>query len=395
MYRLAYVAYTVMVASAGVTFVFLEDVESKFGLPSWGVGLIAGLGFFTTVITSVFISPFGDRGHLTTLGALGFITAIAGNILFAIADGLWMLVLSRGATGIGVGLFAIVARKALIGETTTDSGEKIGALVSAAVLGFIAGPALGAQLAKYGGISTPYYVLSVVLVIVAFPTKKWIGTVSVATSDGVRTREMMSLTRLPGMRAALAAQLAIFFNIGIFDATVDEYLTDLGLSNSGVGVAIAIVAFPLLFMPRLVGRYVDHAPRPALVMLGGLFVFVPIVLMIGLWTGVVVFVTLAVIQTAMESVMFPTAVRVAVDETGAAKSATGTGLLDAAGSLAAGISAVIGPVLYDATNGPAGPFVTSASFAAMMLILCWYNVFRRAPGGPSETSLFSASLRKR
>lgn len=377
MYRLAYVAYTVMVASAGVTFVFLEDVETMFGLPSWGVGLIAGLGFFTTVITSVFVSPFGDRGHLTTLGALGFITAIAGNIMFALADGLTMLVISRGATGFGVGLFAIVARKALIGETTDDSGEKIGALVSAAVLGFIAGPALGAQLANYGGIATPYYVLSAVLVVVAVPTMKWLTTVRVATSDGVRTREMLSLTRLPGMRAALAAQLAIFFNIGVFDATVDEYLTDLGLSNSGVGIAIAVVAFPLLFMPRLVGRYVDKASRPALVMLGGLFVFVPIVLMIGLWQGVAVFVTLAFVQTAMESVMFPTAVRVAVDETGAEKSATGTGLLDAAGSFAAGVSAIIGPVLYDATNGPAGPFVTSASFAGLMLILCWTNIDTR------------------
>ena len=109
-------------------------------------------------------------------------------------------------------------------------------------------------------------------------------------------------------------------------------------------------------------------------MVTALILFVPIVLTIGLWTGVVVFVTLAVVQTTMESVMFPAAIRVAVDETGAAKSATGTGLLDATGSLAAGISAVFAPVLYDATNGPAGPFVTSASFAFLMLILAWNNI---------------------
>ena len=374
MYRLAYITYTVMVASAGVTFVFLEDVERQFGLPAWGVGLIAGLGFFTAVLASLLISPYGDRGHLRLLGLVSFITSILGNVLFAVADTLWLLALSRAATGIGVGIFAIVARKALIGDDTADSGEKIGALISAAVAGFIAGPAIGAQLSNYGGIPTPYLALSAVLLIAAFPTMRWISTVEVAVSDGVKTREMLALTRLPGMRAAVAAQLAVFFNIGVFDATVDEYLTDLGLSNSGVGLAIAIAALPLLFVPRLVGRYVDSTPRPEVIMVTALILFVPIVLTIGLWTGVVVFVTLAVVQTTMESVMFPAAIRVAVDETGAAKSATGTGLLDATGSLAAGISAVFAPVLYDATNGPAGPFVTSASFAFLMLILAWNNI---------------------
>ena len=121
MYRLAYITYTVMVASAGVTFVFLEDVERQFGLPAWGVGLIAGLGFFTAVLASLLISPYGDRGHLRVLGLISFITSILGNVLFAFADTLWLLALSRAATGIGVGIFAIVARKALIGDDTADS----------------------------------------------------------------------------------------------------------------------------------------------------------------------------------------------------------------------------------------------------------------------------------
>ncbi len=378
MFRLAYLSYLLMVASAGVTFVFLEDVEREFGLPSWGVGAIAGLGFFTAVVTSVFVSPFGDRGHLQLVGTIGFIFSIAGNILFALADGLTLLLLSRGLAGLGIGMFAIVARKALIGESTSEAGEKIGALISAAVAGFIAGPALGAQLSNHGGIPTPYYALAAALAIVAIPTMKWISSVDIATSEGVEAREMLGLGNVPGVRAAVAVQVAVFFNIGIFDSTADEYLTDLGLNNSGVGLAIAIAAAPLLFVPKLVGRHVDSSHRPAVIMIGALALFIPIVLTIGWWQSVIVFVSLAVVQTTMESVMFPSAIRVVVDETGAEQSATGTGLLDAAGSFAAGVSAVLGPIIYDMTEGPSGPFTMSAVFGAAMLMVAWLSTTRKS-----------------
>lgn len=377
MYRLIYLAYLLMVASAGVTFVFLEDVETEFGLPAWGVGLIAALGFFTAVIASLGISPLGDRGHLRLLGWLGFATAIGGNILFGLAGGLFTLTLSRALTGIGIGLFAIVARKALIGEATDDSGEKLGQLISAAVAGFIAGPVLGSQLAEFGGMATPYYVLAVLLALVAIPTMSWVASVPVAISESVDTGAMGSLLRLPGIRAAVAAQVAVFFNIGVFDATADEYLTNLGVSNAGVGLAIAIVGLPLLVIPRLVGRYVDKSPRPADVMIIALAFFVPIVVTIGFWEGVAVFVVLATIQTCLESTLFPAAARVVVNETGAEKSAIGTGLLDAAGSLAGGISAFIAPITFDLAGGPSGSFGISGAFAGLMLIIVWHNVRQR------------------
>lgn len=377
MHRLVYLTYLLMVGSAGVTFVFLEDFEREFGLPAWGVGLIASIGFFSAVISSVAISPLGDRGYLKLLGATGFITVILGNVMFGFSNELWTLSASRALTGIGTGLFSIAGRKALIGEATDDSGEKIGQFISAAVAGFILGPIFGSVLSEFGGIATPFFVLAGLTAVVAFPTMAWLSSVPVARSEGASARAMLSMLTIPGVRAATAVQVAVFFNIGVFDATVDEYLTGLGVSNAGVGLVITIVGMPLVFVPRLVGRYVDKSPRPADIMLFALGLFVPIVITLGLWTGVIVFVVLAFIQTTLESVLFPASARVVINETGAEQSATGTGLLEAAGSLAAAFSAFVAPIAFDFTDGPLGSFGVSGLFAAVMLLVGWSSIRTR------------------
>lgn len=377
MYRFVYVTYMLMVASSGVIFVFLEDFESQFGVPAWGIGLIAAIGFLTAVIASVGISPLGDRGYLKSMGAVGFVATIVGNVAFGLSDELWSLALSRALVGIGTGLFSIVGRKALIGEVTDDSGEKVGMFISAAVAGFIAGPVVGSALSNFGGISTPFLVLAAVLAVVSVPTMIWLSTVPVAVSETASSGSMVGLLKEPGVRAAVATQVAVFFNIGVFDATVDEYLTDQGLDTNGVGIVILLVGLPLLFVPKLMGRHVDNIPRPADVMLRAFVLFVPIVLTLGLWEGVVVFTTFAVMQTFVESTLFPAATRVVINETGAEHSASGTGLLDASGSLAAAFSSLLAPIAYDWTDGPLGSFGVSGVFAAAMLIVAWANVGQR------------------
>jgi len=109
-HRLVYVGYLLMVASGGVTFAFFEEFETDYGLPAWGIGLISSLTFITTLIAALIIAPYGDRGHLTLLGAISFITAILGNLWIGYADELWSLSVSRGLAGIGTGLFSVVGR---------------------------------------------------------------------------------------------------------------------------------------------------------------------------------------------------------------------------------------------------------------------------------------------
>ena len=329
MHRLVYLSYLCMVASAGVTFVFLEDVEQLYGIPSWGIGLISSLAFLTAVLSALLIAPLGDRGLLRALGIFAFAAAIAGNLWIGFATELWSLAASRGLGGLGVGVFAVVGRKALIGETTDGGAEKIGGFVSAAVAGFIGGPALGAWLGELGGIETPYLAISGALILLAVPTIKYLVSVPIAVSERTTVANMIPLFKSRKVRAATAGYVAVFFNIGVFDATVDEYLTGLGASNAQVGLILIIVGAPLLFIPRLAGRAVDTSSRTTQFLLIALAIFVPIVLTLGVWEGIAVFTVLAFLQTTTESVIFPAANRLVIDEAGAANSAVGTSMLDA------------------------------------------------------------------
>jgi|GEM_PF-5538290 len=54
-----------LTCALGVVFVFLEDVQSKFGLADWEVGLIAGTGFGASFLAQIILSPLADRGMVS------------------------------------------------------------------------------------------------------------------------------------------------------------------------------------------------------------------------------------------------------------------------------------------------------------------------------------------
>ncbi len=374
MYRFAYIAYGLFVASAGVTFVFLEDIETQFGISALGIGAISGMSFLMSLVVALGMSPLGDRGHVVELAVLAFITAAIGNIWLGLGSSFWEFFIARGLASFGIGLFGIAARKALIGSSVDGSAEKLGGLISAAVAGFLLGPSMGAWLEQFGGMLTPYLVLTVALVLCAPPSLLWLRRTPIATSSITTSRAMLPLLRIAPMRAAVATHTAVFLNIGVFDSTVDELLTDLGASNTEVAIILIIVASPLLVVPTIAGRFVDQHPRPQRILLLGHLLFVPILLSLSFTASILYFVVFAFVQTAMESVVFPSAARVTVNQTGAEESAIGQGLLDSAGQLAAAVSAFIAPVMYDLTNGPLGSFGMSGSIALLLLIYAWTQV---------------------
>lgn len=386
MHRFAYVAYGIFVASAGVMFVFLEDVESDLGISGFGLGAISGIPFFIALFVAVLVSPLGDRGYVRELTIGAFVTAIVGNIWLGYADTLWGLLLSRGLSSFGIGLFGVAARKALVGVSPDGSGEALGGLLSAAVAGFLFGPALGAALEGFGGRHVPFVALSVALLILFVPTMKWLRAAPIATST-INSTAMLPLLRNPLIRAAAAAQAAVFFNIGVFDATVDKYLTDLGVSNWWVAVIVIVIGSPLLVIPTRSGRFVDQHPRPELVLLLAAAAFVPVVTTLSVFSVLAVFIIFAMAQTVVESVVFPAGARVAVNESGAEKSAVGQGLLESIGQLFAGVSSILAPYMYDLTDGPLGSFGMSASFATVAVLYAAFELRRagRTVGLPAAS----------
>lgn len=357
-----YLASFLLAASAGVVFVLLSDFQDAFGLPTWGLGLIAGMGFLGALSVQLLLAPLADRGQARVVAVVGLASGTAGTMWLAVADQLWQLAAARGLVGAGLGLFQVAARKAVIGQDSSGSGARLGTLLSAGVAGFIAGPPLGAVLGQFG-LPVPFVVLGVALAAVSFPAQAAIGRAPVATSV-VRHRDLVRLLRRPRLQGAVAAQIVLFGFIGVFDAVIDRYLTDLGAGNAVVAVGLLCMGLPLLVLPSRAGRWAERRGGVGGLRLG-LLVAVPCYALYGLWAAPLAVIAVGIVQATAEAVAFPSNQLVAVEETGAAEAATGQALLDTAGMVAAGLAALTAPAVY----GRFGAEVLFGGYAALAAVL--------------------------
>ncbi len=343
-HRFAYVAGFALASSAGVVFVLLADLKERYGLPSWGIGVIASSGFIAGLVIQLLVAPFADRGGIAILGAVALAAGVGGTVWFVFASSLLPLVAARLMLGCGLGLFDVVARKALVGVTSAGSGERLGAYLSASVGGFLLGPLLGASLQGFG-FHAPFVAVGLLTVAAAGPALLWLRSVPIATTVG-ESASMRRLAMRPGIRAAMLGQFVVFANIGIFDSIIDIYLEDLGASNTTVGIVLLAVGAPLLVLPTLAGRWVEEiGPRRVLVPL--LVAAGPVIAGFGMFPILLTIAIAGLIQGSIESVLFPTTQLLALEESGPEKAATGQAVLGVTGLGAAGLTALVGPLIYE------------------------------------------------
>ncbi len=369
-HRFAYLAGFALSSSAGVVFVLLSDLQDRYALPSWGIGAIASAGFIAGLAIQLVVAPFADRGGLFRIGLFAFAFGIGGTIWFIAASTLWPLVAARTMLGLGLGLFDLAARKALVGEAVTGSGARLGSYLSANVAGFILGPLLGAVLSPLG-FNAPFVAVGVLTAVAAGPALRWLRSAPIATAEP-GPGEFLVLLRHPALRAAMLAQFVIFGNIGIFDSVVDVYLTDLGAENATIGLILVAIGAPLVTLPTFAGRWVERVgPRRVLVPL--LCAAVPAIAGFGLFPIILTVVLAGLLQGTVEATMFPTTQLLALEVTGPGRAAVGQAMLGTIGLGAAGVTAFIAPSIYEAFGarwlfaGMAGLTVIAAAAAAREL----------------------------
>jgi predicted MFS family arabinose efflux permease len=360
-YRFAYLLNFLVVASIGAVFVFLSDIQEAYGLPDWGIGLIAATGFVTVLPVTFLVSPLADRGYTGILVLASAAMSLIGNLLFGFGDTLWEFVVSRGLLGAAAGMLGIATRKALIGTEVQGSGKKLGSLLSAVVAGFLLGPPLGAQLEQFG-FATVFVLLGVLTVACALPVLPWAWNVPVSTSR-MTLRSVVGLLDRPAIQGAALSYGLLFGSVGIFDSVIDIYLEDLGASNTQISVILVVIGLPLLLVPGRAGGFIERSD-PRRILGFAMFVAVVSITGYGLIPSLYAFAVAGIVHSTVEGFAFPGAQIVAVTETGAAQGASGQALLEAAGSVAGAASALTGPTLY----GLLGPRIMFAVYGLVVLI---------------------------
>lgn len=342
-HRLIYAVNFLMAASIGLVFVFLADLQELHGLATWELGVVAAMGFLGSLVAKLALAPLADRGHIGTLAVLGVVGAVAGTLGFIVASETWTLAATRGLVGVGHGVYGVAGRKAIIGTDTAGAPARLGTLLSTGVAGFLAGPPIGAVLGRVS-FATPFWVIAVAIGVAGLAAVRVIGRAPVAVAP-VDYRDMGTLLRHPRIQAAVMAQIALFGFIGVFDATVDRYFTDLGATTDATAVALLVIGFPLLVLPARAGS-ISQRHGGARVLFPTFAAILPAIVLFGL-AGSVAWASIAgVVETTGESFAFLAVEVIALEVTGAERAAVGNALLEAAGLTSSAVAAAFGPLVY-------------------------------------------------
>jgi len=363
--RWLYALNFLMATSIGLVFVFLADVQDRYGLADWQLGFVASMGFLAALVTQLLLAPLLDRGHIRSLAWVAVAIGIVGAAGFAFANTFWLLAVCRGMSGISLGLFGVVARKALIGLDIAGGGAKVGAMLSTGVAGFLTGPLLGALL---GAISfeTPFIVVAVLIAIVGVPAARYASNAEIATA-AVDYSDVGALLRAPRVQIAIVAQIMVFGFIGIFDSIIDRYLTDLGASTTAIALALFVTGAPLLIIPAKAGALAERVGGVRVV-LPALLLSLPCIVLFGLATGVVMFAAVGFFQGTAESFASMGGQVLVLEAAGADRSAIGGAILEVVGMATAAITSVLAPVVYGA-EGSRVLFGAYAACAAVLILL--------------------------
>ncbi|WP_028545400.1 MFS transporter [Paenibacillus taiwanensis] len=142
----------------GLIIPVLPEFLKEFGATGKAAGyLVAAMGL-TQFIFSPIAGEWSDRFGRKKLIIAGLLLFSGSNLIFAIADQIWMLYVSRFIGGIGAAAM-IPSMMAYVADVTSveSRGKGLGMLGASMSLGFVIGPGIGGFLAELG-IRAPFYV---------------------------------------------------------------------------------------------------------------------------------------------------------------------------------------------------------------------------------------------
>jgi DHA1 family multidrug resistance protein-like MFS transporter len=351
-----YVVAGVTMAGVSAVFVLLAELQDRYGLPTGGLGLIAGSAFAAALVTQLGLSRYADRGYGLLLLRTGVILASAGLLWFAAATELWQFVAARAVLGASVGLIVPAARRAIVLASKGDLGERLGVFYASYLAGFVFGPPVAGLLTVIADVRLPFLVFGVLVAVSSLALRDVVVDAPGSRGAPVTHAERRVLRRLISSRRLIAALLVVVsfrYSVGVFEPLWATYLDDLGASTMVVTISLTIFALPMLLIARWAGRLSDtYGPRITSVISAA--ATVPLMASYG-YVGTLPVVMAIVIPHGIGEAIQSPGTQAAVAEAASQRDAAAAqGLAEAAGSAAAAVGAFTAAPLFEAFGaGPA------------------------------------------
>ena len=354
-------AFLAAVSNSGI-FAALSDLQDKYGFSDAGLGYIAAAGFLTSVVVSITVAPFADRGHPKTLVVAGLAVSAAGSALFALSGSLLAFIVARGLIGAAMGTAGPAIRALAANLDPSRAAERLGRLRGIEMAGFTGGPLIGALLIEatsVNGMFVFFCSFALFALLVVMPRQ-----LPTLPSTGESQRLSLGLLRLRPIRAASIASLTLFLPVGIYDALWDRYVTDRGGTNLMVGLSFLLYSIPFIMFGARGGRIADRRGARTMALAGIAFA-APVVCIYGLLTNAWLIVLFGTVEGLVGALALPAAQSMMARAAPAGRAAAAQGLMGAGDLSTAAIVSLIAPMIY----GSAGPEATFAVAAGAMAVL--------------------------
>lgn len=357
-------AAALMTASNSVIFALLPQLQDRFGFSSSGLGIIAAAGFAMSFVVQLVVAPLADRGKPKLLLFGGAFAAVAGNLVCAGSNGLWMLVGARALTGVASGCFVPTARALVSALGEEGRSERLGRMASVEVGGFIVGPVVGGALVGPLGVRWPFVIFCLLAALA-------VVVVASAPLPSLEAREnsgriAIDLLKQRPMVVAVLISMALGLPIGMYDALWARYLTDLGASPWLVGISLACYSIPFMLFAGVGGRLADRfGPRRTAIR--AMILITPLTISYSLFENPWIPILVGICESMIQAAAMPASQSVVANASPPGRAAGGQGLVGATNVATMAVVALVSSWLYG-EYGVRTTFVAVACAAALCAV---------------------------
>jgi len=344
----------------GVLFTVVGDFRDEYGINETAIGAVIGAGFLAAFVAQVFIAPIADRGRARQLIVIGITANVVGMLMMGFGESLGPILTGRIISGLGIGAATPAVRRIVVLADPENLGQNLGRLLSADVFGFAIGPAISAVLVGPLGLAAPFIVVAAMTGLLLPLT----FLVSANETKQISSQRLaLDLLRSRVVAGAVVLGAAVFLMFGAFDALWDVVHEDLNTPTWMANLGITLFALPLVVLGPTSGRLAQRV-GPFRVAALGLAAGATFMLIYGqLPTGSWIF-AVSMIHAVTDGLTIAASGVAVAMSVPAERQAGGQGVMGAAQSLVAGITAIVVGALYQG----AGRAIAYAAGAAGMVL---------------------------
>ena len=347
--------------SVSMIFPALSDLQDKYNFSDAGLGFIAAAGFMASLLVSLFVAPFADRGKPKKLVLAALVLASIGSTLFAFGNTLWMFVIARAISGAALGTSGPAVKAIAANIDKTRAAERLGRLRGIELAGFTGGPLIGATLIAPFGLRGAFLIFGL-FALVAFVVVLPKELPSLPSTEESK-RLSIELLKYRPIRAAALASLTLFIPVGIYDALWDRYITDRGGNNFMVGMTFLLYTIPFIFLGAKGGRLADKTGAAKMTVIG-IFMTAPLVMLYGFLPSAILLVSFSMVEGVIGSLSIPATQSLMAQLAPHGRASAAQGLNGTGDLIAGSIMSLIAPIIYG-SHGPEATF----TFAAVLMVI--------------------------